>query len=175
MGRNRCNNGVWAAPRFNRLRSTIAATGRDHGGEGVPRGVHERAALLREPPRGRPPPPPNGRSRGIWAGASSRVRSARPSARIWGGNIPAGQEEYKFATNGAKCATKAKGQECSWNKPCCGATEWPRAEKVASAKRQVHHNEKVQASQRGVQVASDWRSAARESATTATARGRIKQ
>ena len=32
-----------------------------------------------------------------------------------------------------------------------------RAEKVASAKRQVHHNEKVQASQRGVQVASDWR------------------
>ena len=120
----------------------------------APRRARTGSSAARTSPR----TPPNGRSRGIWAGASSRVRSARPSARIWGGNIPAGQEEeYKFATNGAKCATKAKGQECSWNKPCCGATEWPRAEKVASAKRQVHHNEKVQASQRGVQVASDWR------------------
>lgn len=156
MGRNRCNNGVWAAQRFNRLRSTIAATGsapRPRRRRRAPRRARTGSSAARTSPR----TPPNGRSRGIWAGASSRVRSARPSARIWGGNIPAGQEEYKFATNGAKCATKAKGQECSWNKPCCGATEWPRAEKVASAKRQVHHNEKVQASQRGVQVASDWR------------------
>ena len=158
MGRNRCNNGVW------RRDSTASAPrspprvprARPRRRRRAPRRARTGSSAARTSPR-TPPTAPQWQESGYLGRCIFKGSFSEAQCKDMGRQYPRRPGRVQVRDERRQVRHESEGPECSWNKPCCGATEWPRAEKVASAKRQVHHNEKVQASQRGVQVASDWR------------------
>jgi hypothetical protein len=120
-----------AAQRFKRLRSTIAATG-PAGTTTAEKACPAACTNGQLCCANLPADAPQWQESGYLGRCISRGSFSEAQCKDVGGKIPAGQEEYKFAANGVKCAAKAKGQECSWNKPCCGATEWPRTAEAAA-------------------------------------------